>query len=114
MKFYSEKTGFLYDSEEELNADEIKLAKKEAEKKAKAKQEDAVVAKRIKEIIDSMKAMETIRDEYEAKLSEAEEKSHKLANQFFEDYDDYKPAQQALVKGLKQYLKNLDIFAIWR
>lgn len=111
MKFYSEKTGFLYDTEEALNADEIKLAKKEkaqkewtAEKKKK-EDEEKEIAKKIKEIIDTINQMYALCKDYEKKLDEAEVQSHKLVDQFLNDYAGNTAAQRALIKGIKSNLK---------
>lgn len=74
MKYYSEKTKKLYDSEEDLEKSEASYAAKELEL-AKTKE---ARASRAKEVEDAYKA-----------YTEAGDKYMKLRNQFVKDYGSY-------------------------
>ena len=78
MKFYSEVTKRLYDSQDELTTDERKVATAEAEKKAAEAKKSAERAARAKEVEDAYKAE-----------VEAHAKYSKLRNQFVDDYGSF-------------------------
>lgn len=78
MKFYSEVTKRLYDSQDELTKDERKVATAEAEKKAAESKKSAERAARAKEVEDAYKAE-----------VEAHAKYIKLRNQFVDDYGSF-------------------------
>lgn len=78
MKFYSEVTKRLYDSQDELTKDERKVATAEAEKKAVEAKKSAERAARAKEVEDAYKAE-----------VEAHAKYIKLRNQFVDDYGSF-------------------------
>lgn len=78
MKFYSEVTKRLYDSQDELTKDERKVATAEAEKKAAEAKKSAERAARAKEVEDAYKAE-----------VEAHAKYIKLRNQFVDDYGSF-------------------------
>lgn len=78
MKFYSEVTKRLYDSQDELTTDERKVATAEAEKKAAEAKKSAERAARAKEVEDAYKAE-----------VEAHAKYIKLRNQFVDDYGSF-------------------------
>ena len=121
MKFYSEKTGLLYNTEEELNAAEIKIAKKEAEEKKqeeakKALYKDEVVAGKIKDIINNIKKFSSVRDKYLEEMDNVEKETQNLIDKFFKDYSDYKPAKIALSKATTDLLKDYNksnFFDFW-
>lgn len=78
MKFYSEVTKRLYDSQDELTKDERKVATAEAKKKAAEAKKSAERAARAKEVEDAYKAE-----------VEAHAKYIKLRNQFVDDYGSF-------------------------
>lgn len=78
MKFYSELTKMLYDTEEALVTAETKIRKEEADKKAREAEKNAARAKRAKEVEAA----------YDASVK-AEAKYKKLLNAFVKDYGSY-------------------------
>ena len=78
MKYYSESTRLLYDTEKEaLEAEKALTEKREAEEKAKA-QKKAERATRAKEVNEALKAAD-----------EANVKARNLLNAFLKDYGSY-------------------------
>lgn len=68
MKFYSELTKQLYDSEKDLKTAEIEVTKQKADR-----------AERAKEVTEALKA-----------ANEASKKANKLLNEFVKDYGSFK------------------------
>ena len=75
MKYYSEITKKLYDTEEEIKKAEENLKKMEAIKEAQEKKKKAERATRAKEVEDAFKA-----------ATEAKNKANKLLSDFAKDY----------------------------
>lgn len=89
MKYYSEKTNRLYESEKELKVDEEKeekrLAKIEAERKVEKEKQDKLSnerKERAKEVNDAFEA-------YVKGTKELYDKFIKLRNKFIEDYHEF-------------------------
>lgn len=89
MKFYSEKTKKLYDSQNELESGEKEFAEKEAEKaklaEARKTRAEAIEAA-YKDLVDTRKsAME----EATKKIKEKEDAYYELRSAFIKDYGSY-------------------------
>lgn len=89
MKYYSEKTNKLYNSETELQAaekeEDTRLAKIEADRKAEKEKQEKLVAERkvrAKEVNDAFEA-------YVKGSKELYDKYIELRNKFVEDYHEY-------------------------
>jgi len=97
MKFYSEVTKKLYNSEEACNQDELKVLNA---KKAKANEYNKTVAKYIKECLDAMDAIKKA----ETVVKEKEKEGRQAIERFLNKYSGDTMALIALTEAIEEKL----------